>query len=371
MKDKKNDTCLSKKKGRLMIKPESDGNVIDTTKWPILLKNFDKLHVRTCHYTPIPCGHSPLYRPIREYVKYGCINLDKPANPSSHEIAAWLKRILRVQKTGHSGTLDPMVTGNLIICVDRATRLVKLQQGAGKDYVCICGFDNQVNGGAAKIAKTLDTLTGAIFQRPPLISAVRKQLRVRTIYHSKLLDYDDQRNLVVFWISCEAGTYMRTFCTHLGLMLGVGGHLLELRRIRSGTLSENDNMITMYDVLDAMWLFDTNNDENYLRRVVMPLEILLRMSKRIVIKDTAVNAICYGARLTVPGLLRYEESIYLGDELVIMTTKGEAVAVGIAQMTTTMLASCDHGIVANIKRVIMERDLYPRRWGLGSMKNSR
>lgn len=66
------------------------------------------------------------------YHRSGFINLDKPANPSSHEVVAWIKRILRVDKTGHSGTLDPKVTGCLIVCVDRATRLVKSQQSAGK-----------------------------------------------------------------------------------------------------------------------------------------------------------------------------------------------------------------------------------------------
>lgn len=64
-------------------------------------------------------------------IRYGYINLDKPANPSSHEVVAWIRRILRVEKTGHSGTLDPKVTGCLIVCIDRATRLVKSQQGAG------------------------------------------------------------------------------------------------------------------------------------------------------------------------------------------------------------------------------------------------
>lgn len=66
------------------------------------------------------------------------INLDKPSNPSSHEVVAWLRRILRVEKTGHSGTLDPKVTGCLIVCIDRATRLVKSQQGAGVFYSQLC-----------------------------------------------------------------------------------------------------------------------------------------------------------------------------------------------------------------------------------------
>lgn len=104
---------------------------------PLLLKNYDKLNVRTGHYTPIPAGYTPLRRPLKDYISYGCVNLDKPANPSSHEVVAWIRRMLRVEKTGHSGTLDPKVTGNLIVCIDRATRLVKAQQSAGKEYVCI------------------------------------------------------------------------------------------------------------------------------------------------------------------------------------------------------------------------------------------
>jgi len=126
------------------------------------------------------------------------------------QVVAWLKRMLRVEKTGHSGTLDPKVTGNLIVCIDRATRLVKAQQGAGKEYVCVCRLHSAPEGGLPKVARALETLTGALFQRPPLISAVKRQLRIRTIYESKLIEYDAERNLVVFWVSCEAGTYIRT-----------------------------------------------------------------------------------------------------------------------------------------------------------------
>ena len=83
------------------------------------------------------------------------------------------------------------------------------------------------------------------------------------------------------------------------------------------------------------------------------------------VKDSAVNAVCYGAKMMLPGLLRFADGIEVGDEVVLMTTKGEAVALAIAQMTTSVMATCDHGVVAKIKRVIMERDTYPRRWGLG------
>ncbi|CAI0439743.1 unnamed protein product [Linum tenue] len=355
---------MTPSKDDFLIKPQSFTPAIDTSQWPILLKNYDRLNVRTGHYTPLPSGYSPLKRPLAEYIRYGVMNLDKPANPSSHEVVAWIKRILRSEKTGHSGTLDPKVTGNLIVCIDRATRLVKSQQGAGKEYVCVARLHDKVPD-VAKVARALETLTGAVFQRPPLISAVKRQLRIRTVYESKLLEYDVDRHLVVFWISCEAGTYVRTMCVHLGLVLGVGGHMQELRRVRSGILGEKDNMVTMHDVMDAQWAYDNYRDESYLRRVIMPLEVLLTSYKRLVVKDSAVNAICYGAKLMIPGLLRFENDVEVGEEVVLMTTKGEAIALGIAEMTTAVMATCDHGVVAKIKRVVMDRDTYPRKWGLG------
>lgn len=339
--------------------------------------------VRTGHFTPIPHGCTPLKRQIDEYIKLGIINLDKPSNPSSHEVVAWIKRILRVEKTGHSGTLDPKVTGCLIVCIDRATRLVKSQQGAGKEYVAVIRFHEDVSGREVQFARALELCTSAIFQRPPLIAAVKRQLRIRTIYDSKLIEFDGERKLAVFWVSCEAGTYIRTLCQHLGYLVGVGAHMQELRRVRSGAMTEEEGLVTMHDVLDAQWKYDTDRDESYLRAVVQPLESLLTGYKRLVVKDSAVNAVTYGAKLMLPGLLRFESGIEVHEEVVLITTKGEAIALGYAMMGSVELSSCDHGVVAKIKRVIMSRDLYPRsvspkpypakqqtkkihrRWGLG------
>ncbi len=174
-------------------------------------------------------GCSPLKRPIADYVRSGCINLDKPANPSSHEVVAWVKKILRVEKTGHSGTLDPkvvylintmclmwQVTGCLIVCVERATRLVKSQQNAGKEYVCIVRLHDAIP--KPDVLRALEKLTGALFQvlvptpflispqqRPPLISAVKRQLRIRTIYESKLYEFDEVCFIRVHLLSLIAG----------------------------------------------------------------------------------------------------------------------------------------------------------------------
>jgi len=198
-----------------------------------------------------------------------------------------------------------------------------------------------------------------------LISAVKKELRVRTIYESKLIEYDEKRDMGIFWVSCEAGTYVRTMCVHIGYLLGCGAHMQELRRVRSGALKEDASMVTMHDVKDAQWYYEQYGKEDYLRRVIMPLEILLTTYPRIVVKDTSVNAICYGAQLMLPGVLRYESNIEVGKEVVLITTKGEAIALAIAQMTTSTIATCDHGIVARTKRVIMDRDIYDKKWKLG------
>lgn len=132
----------------------------------------------------------------------------------------------------------------------------------GKEYVAVLRLHSGLPNSTA-LPRAIQTLTGALFQRPPLISAVKRQLRIRTIYESKLLEFDEKRNLAVFWVSCEAGTYIRTLCVHLGLLLGVGGHMQELRRVRSGALSENDSMVTMHDVLDAQWMYDNTRDGTY------------------------------------------------------------------------------------------------------------
>lgn len=142
------------------LEPSNERPKMDSSKWPFLLKvifeldvnlvqNYDKLNVLTSHFTPLDAGSAPHKRSVADLLKffkqrffdvksrYGVIYLDKPSNPSSHEVVSWIKRILRVKKTGHSGTLDPKVTGCLTVCCENATRLVKCQQNAGKEYVCV------------------------------------------------------------------------------------------------------------------------------------------------------------------------------------------------------------------------------------------
>jgi H/ACA ribonucleoprotein complex subunit 4 len=340
-----------------------EAQIPDTSQWPLLLKNYNKLLCRAGFFTPLPCGHSPLKRPLRELLKYGILNLDKPSNPSSHEIVSWVKTILRVEKTGHSGTLDPKVTGSLIICIERATRIAKSQQSAGKEYVAVLRLHDAVD--SASLERAIRFLTGKIYQCPPAISAVKKQLRIRHVYSNDLIEFDPDARLAVMRIACEAGTYIRTLCEHLGLVLGVGAEMAELRRTRSGAITEDEGLVTMHDLLDAQWLLHSKGDESYMRRVVRPLEWMLTTLKRIIVKDSAVDAVCHGAKVLLPGVMRFSPDIETDENVVIVTTKGEAVALGVAKMTSEIMLTADHGVAVNVKRVIMDRGTYTRVWGMG------
>ena len=128
---------------------------------------------------------------------------------------------------------------------------LQLTVSLGKEYVCVLRLHDALEN-ESQLPRAIENLTGALFQRPPLISAVKRQLRIRTIHESKLLEFDNSRRLAVFWVSCEAGTYIRTLCVHLGLLLGVGGHMQELRRVRSGAMGEEDGIVTCHDVLDGI-----------------------------------------------------------------------------------------------------------------------
>ena len=104
-----------------VIKSEDITKHPDSSSWPLLLKNYEALNVKTGHFTPLPNGSSPLSRSLEEYLKYGVINLDKPSNPSSHEVVAWIKKIMRLEKTTERvlGNYTTSFESELINIIDR------------------------------------------------------------------------------------------------------------------------------------------------------------------------------------------------------------------------------------------------------------
>lgn len=302
-------------------------------------------------------GNFPDKRPIEDHIRRGIINLDKPSGPTSHEVDSWVKRILGVEKTGHGGTLDPKVTGVLPVGIDHATRVIQMLLGADKEYVCLMRLHEEVT--EKKILDILQEFQGKIFQTPPLKSAVKRELRVRKIYYVNVLEIDGKD--VLFKIGCEGGTYIRKYCHDVGEALGVGAHMAELRRTRSGPFTEDD-LITLQDLTDAYHIWKEDGDESDLRNCILPMEAAVEHLPKIVIRDSAVDAVCHGADLAAGGIVSIENSIRTGDTVAVMTLKGELVAAGKSLKTSAEILKANKGIMIDIKKVFMEPDTYPKMW---------
>jgi H/ACA ribonucleoprotein complex subunit 4 len=305
-------------------------------------------------------GCPPENRSLEMHLRLGAINLDKPSGPTSHEVVAWVKKILQAEKAGHSGTLDPKVTGILPVLLGDATRVMDMLLLAGKEYICLMHVHKSMP--RKRILEVCKEFQGPIYQKPPLKSSVIKQLRIRTIYYLDVLEIEEQH--VLMQVGCEAGTYMRKLCYDIGLALGTGANMEELRRSIAGPFREDQTLVTLHQVKDAYEIWRESGDESELRRVIQPVEVALKHLPRLVISDNAVDAICHGAPLAAPGLLSLETDIARGDYLAMFTLKGEAVGLAKAALTSSEMQSSKTGIVARTERVIMEPGTYPRAWKL-------
>ena len=303
-------------------------------------------------------GCKPEEREITDYISKGVINLDKPSGPTSHEVDSWVKRILKLDKTGHGGTLDPNVTGVLPVGLADATRAIQLLLTAPKEYVCLLTFHSDVD--ESEIRRVFEEFTGKIFQLPPVKSAVKRELRTRNVYYSTI--YEIKGRDVLFRIGCEAGTYVRTYCHNIGEALGVGAHMAELRRTQVGSFRERENLVTLQDVTDAYHFYIEDGDESFLREAIMPMERAADYLPKIIIKDSAVDAICHGADLASGGVAYLSDDIKKGDIVAVETLKGELVGAGNSLFFADEILAAEGGFVVNVSKVFMKPDIYPRLW---------
>ncbi len=314
-------------------------------------------------HTDSKYGYKPSERPAEQYIKYGTINLDKPAGPTSHEVAAWVKKILKLQTIGHGGTLDPKVTGVLPVTLEEATKMVQALLYSGKEYVCVLKLHGDVD--EPQIKQVLSLFEDEIYQRPPLRSSVKRQLRTRCIYYIDYLEHNGRH--VLFKVGCEGGTYIRKLCYDIGEILGVGGHMQELRRSRAGPFQETSTKcVTLHDV--AYWFgeYERTKDPANLHKFIEPMETALMQLPQITVRDSAVDALCHGASLTAPGVLQVSTGIEKGNVIAIYTLKGEAIALGRAEVSTQDIMDMRHGTVATLARVLMPRNVYPKVWKTGA-----
>ncbi|MEA2089906.1 MAG: LAGLIDADG family homing endonuclease [Thermoproteota archaeon] len=162
------------------------------------------------------------------------------------------------------------------------------------------------------------------------------------------------------------GSIVVSNCHDVGLALGCGAHMRELRRTRSGALTEND-AVTLHDIAYHQAKYQETQDETYIRRIIHPIETALKHTPKIIIRDSAVSAVCHGAKLTVPGILALETGIRPKQTVVMFTQKGEAVALAKALVPSDILLEVDHGFAAKTKCVLMPRNIYPKMWQTGGL----
>lgn len=297
---------------------------------------------------------------MEELLWAGVVPLDKPSGPSSHQVTAWLRNALEVTDVGHGGTLDPNVTGALPVTVGNGTKVVRSLLTSGKEYVAVARLHEDRPEAAIRAAAR--RFVGKIDQTPPVRSAVKRRPRIRRIYYLDVLEIEGRD--VLFRVGCQAGTYIRNLCVDLGRALGTRGHMQELRRSRTGLFEERE-LVTLHDCLDARILWQETGDETELRRCVLPVERVTEHLNSVVLRDTAIDAICHGAPLAVQGIAQADAGIEAGELVALMSLKGELVGLGEADLTSRAMMEDESGIAARPTRIVMRKGTYPRVWKRG------
>lgn len=303
-------------------------------------------------------GHYPDQRPIRDLLDYGLVSLDKPAGPTSHEVVAWVKRILEIDKAGHSGTLDPPATGLLPLGLGEGTKALGVLLFGPKEYYALARLHATVS--SDKLKSVVQEFIGEIYQRPPQRSAVKRDTRIRTVYEFDVME--ETGRLVLIRILCQAGTYIRKIIYDVGEVLGSGATMAELRRTRVSNLHESNRLVKLHDLSDAYNVWKESGKEDKLRDMVKPIETALQTIKSVIIRDTAVDALCHGAQLAVPGVLKIPRDLKRGDFVGVYTMKGEVVGLAEAIMSAQEIVESDKGFAFTIKRIIMKPSTYPKAW---------
>ena len=297
-------------------------------------------------------------RTIEQLFNYGIILLDKPPGPTSHETVAWTKRLLKLPKIGHSGTLDPQVSGVLPLGLGEATKALGVLLYGPKEYHALGRVHSLPS--KEKLDEVIEMFKGEIFQKPPQRSAVVRQTRTRTIYEFEVIEQKER--LLLTRILCEAGTYIRKLYYDIGEILGSGATMIELRRTRVDQFYESDGLVTLHELADAFALWEEKKDDSKLMKMIKPVEYALSELKSVIIRDSAVDAMCHGAQLAIPGILKISPNLKKGDIVGIYTQKGEAVALAESTMSGEDICDAVKGYAFETKRLIMAPNTYPKKW---------
>ena len=252
----------------------------------------------------------------------GFVVIDKPKGPTSHQVDYWVRQILGMEKVGHIGTLDPGVTGVLVMALGKATKLIDIAHEQQKEYVAVMRLYADVP--QEKIEEVFREYETEIYQIPPMRSAVLRALRKRRIYSLKIMEARDR--LILFRVTCDSGTYIRTLCTDMGLSLGCGAQMAELRRTRTGIFNE-DNMVTLQDLGDA-YKMSTEGSPERLQKMVYSMDYLFRDHPKVIVKKSSLSTISRGSDLFPGGIKAVIGQPSRGARVAVISETNELVGTG-------------------------------------------
>ena len=296
----------------------------------------------------LPADLNGQSRDIDSRMKAGFILLDKHPGPTSHQLSAWARNLLGIDKLAHGGTLDPFASGVLPLLLGKSMKLTPLVLKHEKTYIASLKLSSI--GDIDSIKKSIKELKGKIYNVPPEISAVKIQVRTRTIKELEILDFDGINLLLK--MDCEAGTYVRTFARDLGLLIDKKIILKELRRSKSGMFNEK-MCVSMNQLADALWKYNELDDDSAMLKILNPIEDLVKTFPRIIVKKSSHESLANGATLMYPGISHISSKIKKGDTIVIQSEDGILLAIGEAKLDSTIIAAKEKGAVAQPKHVFL------------------
>jgi len=299
-------------------------------------------------------GKKPEDRTTEELLDSSIVVIDKPPGPTSHQVSAYAKGILKVKKMGHSGTLDPGVTGVLPMGVNRATRALSALLPAGKEYVCVMHIHRPVE--EYEVRKVFKDFIGKIKQLPPVKSAVKRRVREREVYYLDFLEMKGQD--VLFKAGVQGGTYIRKLVHDIGLHLDTGAHMAELRRTKAGPFNESTNLVTLHDLADAYHYYK-EGDDSELRKMLLPVETAVFHLAKIWVVDEIVKKLTQGVRLLPQNIVKYTSNLKKGQKVAVMTMKNELILIGEFTSTIDKMFSSRTSVVKT-QQVLMKDDVYPK-----------
>ena len=316
------------------------------------MREKDGFFVKSEDVSRLEYGKYPGARSVEELVRNGLIILDKWPGPTSHDVVATVKKLFALPRAGHSGTLDPAVSGVLPIALDNACKAIPALQGLDKEYVGVMHLHKDVDD--ITLERNIKKFIGEIKQRPPVRSAVARKERARHVYSFEILDKDHKD--VAFRVAAQAGTYVRTLCHQIGKEIG-GANMTELRRIRAGRFNESF-LVKMQDLSSAYMDWKENGDEK-LREYVLPVEAAVEHLPKVIIKDSAVHSIANGSPLYTGGICFVQKTIKPGELTAIMSLKGELVALAKSALHAEEMIK-RKALAVKTDRVIIEKGAYPK-----------